>query len=322
MTTNNNTQKTADFVGLEMTESVVAPRFSVDFLVDHIKWEPYGHRPGGRMTFMQTDKWDMARDLSLTGYAQAEAGMKALNQLFGGCIHGNVGCLFVAPLEKALNEFGTGNMAYINQKHNKANGGVTFEYDGVEHTIFVDDKYAPQKSGYYLVTNNGGILSVGDSEVLLTKEDFPWKFWRLEALSAILDGRNVSISLGEGLEHNGTNFNDLVLNSDDPKAGAQQWRWLKNEEYRLRKGQFEAQEDLQTAVSSGEMKPADHLIELVVQLAEGGTMSLKDWDWRKPITIETRMGMRLAPVHIQSNDFVGRAAAATTIRNRQAVVRL
>lgn len=229
---------------------------------------------------------------------------------------GSAKLLIVAPTEKLAFENGTGTFAYVRSDFVPGKDDITVDVDGTPIFLSVDGADVPNK-GYRRLHLDGGELYAKKWEPVFTHSDEdPFVYWYCRCLSAILEGNNVSVSIGPRLLDDANEI-VKVANSDDPQA-ANAAR-LYNGRYSSRVQRVvnqHVQEYLGAAKETG--TPAQiGASDLIVPLQGGGTISLARFSKSQPIRLATEGGMLLRPRYLTSDTDASRLALATTIREQK-----
>lgn len=303
--------------------SAVKPMFSPDSISELIsfKWTSDSQK-SARLQLTQHEGWDMMNDKSGTSITQTSAGVKALLKVAEGMIWGIPTFIVTAPPEKYLAKRGSGTYGYVSHLHDPQTDVFSFEYDGNEHVVSIKPEMVPTAKGWYRVTVDAGELMVTENEPLRDLNfNNGWSYHYCETLAAIMDGANVSLSLGPKTIPDGLKVMDLVVDADDPVAGVGTFRWTKRELGRAYNARNQHAEDIAHAVENGEEIASDSA-ELIVPLVQGGTTSLASWNSQVRVPIYSDMGLSLGSLKIAADTMPARLAVARTIVENGYLVKL
>lgn len=312
--------------------SAVTPLFPLENIADVITFEyTSDSKKSARLQLMQNPPWNMMNDLSLGsgkrydggGIREAYTGINALLKVAEGMLWGNENLIITAPPEKLLAKYGSGTYGYVNSKYNTQTDAFSFEFDGAEHVVPVTQDMVPTEDGWVRLTVDCGKLIVLDDEPLRDRnfeEGGPYAY--CQALSAIVGGSNVSVSIGPKTMEAALNVMDMVIASGDPVAGVGTYRFAKRERGRAYDTRNENAEEIDTAVENGE-KFSNTTPELLVPLMEGGELSLADWPVSKKVPIFTAgTFIPVGGLKIAEDTIPARLAVARTIHQSDYVVKI
>lgn len=270
-----------------------------------------------RLVVYNRKDWNPATDLSMLDLIQGRAALNGVGKWVAGGIHGSAKLLIVAPTVKLSFDNGTGTFAYVRHDFIPGKDDVTVDVNGTPVFLTVKGKDVPNCRGYRRLHLDGGELYAKAWEPVFCNDDEdPFVYWYCRTLSAILEGNNVSISIGPKLLADAEEI-IKVVNSPDPAAA---------NDARLYNGRVSsrfsadvkanAAEIIGNAIESGQgitIATSD----LVVPLAGGGTISLVRYTKATPIRVMTEGGQVLRPRFLADDTDVARLAFATTMRQQR-----
>jgi hypothetical protein len=275
-----------------------------------------------RIVVYNHDGWNPQTDLSMLDLSQGRASLNAIGKFVAGGVKGSEKLLIVAPTEKLAFSNGTGTFAYVRNDFVPGKDDVTIDVDGNSIFLTVSGKDIPNTKGYRRLHLDGGELYSKAWEPTFTHSDVdPFVYWYCRTLSAILEGANVSVSIGPKLLDDAKEI-VKVANSDDPQA-ANAAR-LYNGRYSSRV-QRVVNQHIQDYIGNARETGVPAQIgasDLVVPLQGGGTISLARFNKTMPIRLATEGGMLLRPRYLTSDADASRLALATTIREQKLSVAL
>lgn len=294
-----------------------------------------------RFTWMRDGRqWNEQEDLSLLDNIQAHAGLNGIARYVAGDVKGTPTFIQVAPEDKLERELGTGVFAYVNAKHDPGDP-VVFDVNGNTLNVFIDENDIPRDGWWRLKLDagqlyhdardpqitvrgeRGGWLNTADPRTDSYQKHYQdtWQYWRLRALSAILSGRNVSVSVAPWNLEKAQAVAD-VCNSPDPKA-ANDLRLFLN-----RRTRRDVQEATETTVTIlGETDGGKNIPQrddmFIVPTTDGGTISLKGWPKGRALTWVDENGLGGdKPRRLKVGDDAELLGIAMMIRNNNYKLRL
>jgi hypothetical protein len=272
-----------------------------------------------RLTWMAKDRpWNPVADLSLLDLKQASAGLEAIGNYVGGTVMGSRTFLLVAPVEKFGYDFGTGVMAHVSHEH-KPEDAIEVILGGNTLVLHVDPRDIPSEGWQRLRLNMGelyadretdpistvrgqmgGWLNTSKSESAAKARTNNWPYWYCQSLSAIMAGRNVSVSVGP-LSLDKAKQIAAVADAPDPKAANEQRKFLNRQNNRDAKQATENTEVIRATSDGGKTLVVTDESFLVPTL-DGGSISLKDWPKGKPIRWVDAQGLGGRPRAMKVGD--------------------
>jgi hypothetical protein len=269
-----------------------------------------------RLVVRNGHDWNPATDLSLLDLSQGRAGLNAIGKWVAGGIKGSAKLLIVAPTAKLAFTNGTGTFAYVRSDFVPGVDDLTIDVDGTPMFLTVDGKDVPNTRGYRRLHLDGGELYAKSWEPIFTHSDEdPFVYWYCRCLSAILEGNNVSVSIGPKLLADAEEV-IKVVNSDDKAAANDARLYMGRVSSRFSSDvKANAAEIIGNAVESGRGVTIG-ASDLIVPLAGGGTISLVRFNKTSPIRVMTEGGQILRPRYLSDDTDVARLAFATTMRQQ------
>lgn len=257
--------------------------------------------------------WNPATDLSLLDLTQAEAGLNAIGRFVAGDVHGNAKLLIVAPTEKLGYINGTGAFAYVRSDYVPGKDDFSVNVDGINVFLTVRPDDIPNEFGYRRLYLDAGQLYSKKSWELVYTHDSPGQlYWICRTYSAILEGYNVSCSIGARLLDDAKAV-EVVVNSDNPKEANEARRWLGRESSRFNLSvKDEITKVVANAVESGGLSIGAS--DLEVALAGGGKINLGRFNKTSPIRLMTEGGIIMRPQYLKDDTDVSRLALANKMR--------
>lgn len=275
-----------------------------------------------RLVYYNHDGWDKTRDLSLTDLTQASAGLEAIGKMVAGGYTGGPNLFLVAPEEKVLYQFGTGTMAYVSNQYQKGRDDVVVEIDGMKVILSVDPQDVPTELGYQRLHLVSGTLYAKDYEKqkpLTPRASDPWSFWNCFAVSAMLTGVNVSVSVGPRTMQRARDILD-VFNADDKVTAYATHLWAGRESSRVSRDAGTNLAEL-NALSQETGQPIQvNASDLDVPLRGGGVISLGRFNKTTPIHIATAAGLNLSDRWLKDDTDAARLAMANSLRQHNLVI--
>jgi hypothetical protein len=270
-----------------------------------------------RLVVYNHDGWNPQTDLSMLDLVQGRASLNAVAKFVAGGVKGSAKLLIVAPTEKLAFSNGTGTFAYVRNDFVPGTDDVTVDVEGTPIFLTVKSMDIPNTKGYRRLHLDGGELYTKKWEPVFTHSDEdPFVYWYARTLSAILEGNNVSISIGPKLLDDAKAV-EVVANSDNPaEANAARLFTGRYSSRFSRKVATQTSELVGAAIESGSGVTVG-ASDLLVPLASGGTISLVRFNKSTPIRLQTEGGMILRPRYLSSDADVSRLAMATTIRSQK-----
>lgn len=257
--------------------------------------------------------WLPERDLSLTQYTQASAGLSAIAKHVTGMLAGSPDLLIVAPLEKLGYENGTGAFAFVSDQFN-ARKGITVKINGESVFLTVKPEDVPTSTGWRRLYLDSGELYSQDWEEVYTRDGKdPWVYWYCKAMKAIMNGYNVSVSVGPKMWERAESIMEVV-NSDNPLEADSARRFIDRETRR-----FQAEVSDQT-VDNHENNAKAGKGDLIVSDTNGNPVDIGTWNPRKPIRLQKPSGIGLRALEIKDTSVQGRLAICQVIRAKNALV--
>ena len=238
------------------------------------------------------DDWNPNRDLSLLDLQQSAAGLEAIANYVAGGVSGSPTLLFVAPVEKLAYDLGTGVFAHVSDKHDPSEG-VEVNVDGRKLIIYVDERDIPTEGWRRLRLDEGvlysspdepdstrrgqvgGWLESSNSESAQKAKRNTWKYWYCKTMSAILAGRNVSVSTGP-LNIDKARAVEAVCLADDPTA-ANDLRKFTGRQTSRDVGQAKQETEVIFATTEGGKNLVTDDASYMVPTSDGGMVSMKGW---------------------------------------------
>jgi hypothetical protein len=275
-----------------------------------------------RLVVYNRKDWNPATDLSLLDLSQGRAGLNSIAKWVAGGIKGSAKLLIVAPTAKLAFANGTGTFAYVRNDFVPGVDDLTIDVDGTPMFLTVDGKDVPNTRGYRRLHLDGGELYAKSWEPIFTHSDEdPFVYWYCRCLSAILEGNNVSVSIGPKLLADAEEV-IKVVNSDDRAAANDARLYVGRVSSRFSSDvKANATEIIGNAVESGRGVTIG-ASDLIVPLAGGGTISLVRFNKTTPIRVMTEGGQILRPRFLSDDTDVARLAFATTMRQQHLSVAL
>jgi len=269
-----------------------------------------------RLVVYSRPTWNPATDLSMLDLSQSRAALNAIAKWVAGGIKGSAKLLIVAPTAKLAFSNGTGTFAYVRNDFVPGVDDLTIDVDGTPIFLTVDGKDVPNTKGYRRLHLDGGELYTKAWEPVFTHSDEDsFVYWYCRCLSAILEGNNVSVSIGPKLLADAQEV-IKVVNSDDKAAANDTRLYIGRVSSRFSSDvKANATEIIGNAIESGhglDVSPGD----LIVPLAGGGTITLLRYNKTVPIRVMNEGGQILRPRFLSDDTDVARLAFATTMRQQ------
>ena len=270
-----------------------------------------------RLVVYNHKDWNPTTDLSMLDLIQGRASINAVGKWVAGGIHGSAKLLIVAPTAKLAFDNGTGTFAYVRNDFVVGKDDITIDVNGTPVFLTVKSKDIPDCRGYRRLHLDGGELYAKKWEPVFCNDDEdPFVYWYCRTLSAILEGNNVSISVGPKLLADAEEI-VKVVNSPDPAAANDARLYTGRVSSRFSQDvKAQASEIIGNAVESGQGIQIG-ASDLIVPLAGGGTISLVRFNKATPIRVMTEGGQILRPRFLTNDTDVARLAFATTMRKQQ-----
>jgi hypothetical protein len=269
-----------------------------------------------RLVVYNHDGWNPATDLSLLDLSQGRAGLNSIAKYVAGGVKGSAKLLIVAPTEKLAFENGTGTFAYVRNDFVPGQDDITIDVDGTPIFLTVKPEDIPDIRGFRRLHLDGGELYAKKWEPVFTHSDQdPFMYWYCRCLSAILEGNNVSVSVGPRLLDDAKEV-VAVFNSDDPVAANAARLYNGRYSSRVQRDvNQQVQDYVGNAMETGKPAPIGSS-DLVVPLQGGGTISLSRFNKSMPIRLATEGGMLLRIRYLTADTDVARLALAMVIRQQ------
>lgn len=281
-----------------------------------VAFESNEQKTSHKIVVYNHEDWNPLVDLSLNDWNQANAGLSAVAKFVAGGLAGSPKLIITAPTEKLAFANGTGTFAYVRNDFVPGVDDVAVEIGGQTVLLTVDPQDIPTGRGYYRLKLDGGYLYKESwTKLVEPRMEDPWLYWYCRAFSAILEGFNVSVSVGPKLMHDAQQVM-VVVNSDNPAEANETRRYAGrvgsrfNSTVRATEAQLETQE-VQVSAGAGDLE---------VSLQGGGTISLKAFSPVQPINLVTSTGITLAPKFLSEDSDKARVAMAAAINEIGALV--
>jgi hypothetical protein len=270
-----------------------------------------------RLVVYSRSDWNPSTDLSMLDLSQSRAALNGIAKWVAGGIKGSAKLLIVAPTVKLAFSNGTGTFAYVRNDFVPGVDDLTIDVDGTPIFLTVDGKDVPNTRGYRRLHLDGGELYAKAWEPIFTHSDEdPFVYWYCRCLSAILEGNNVSVSIGPKLLSDAEEVMKVV-NSPDKAAANDARLYVGRVSSRFSQDvRANTAEIIGNAVESGQGINVG-ASDLIVPLAGGGTISLVRFNKVTPIRVMTEGGQILRPRFLANDTDVARLAFASTMRQQK-----
>lgn len=254
----------------------------------------------------QSRPWNVMTDLFIKDLFHAVPVMRAIARWASDAVQGNSKFFLVAPAEKLSRENGTGRMAYVRYDYTPQDT-IIVNVNGTKVNLSVDPRDIPP-AGYRCLNLVAGQL-IGQSDLpyftargleggysdkydmavpeQAAKKNSTYVFWSSMAFSALLDGYNVSVSIGPRLLEEAERI-IAVCDSPDIEAALGTYRFANREmgrEYRA------ATEEVLVIRESEPIAASD--ASYAVKNVAGETVSLKGWNPKVGIPVVTSAGVNM-----------------------------
>ena len=273
-----------------------------------------------RLVYYNHEGWQPEIDLSLTDLIQASAGLEAIGKMVAGGYIGNPNLFLVAPEEKVLFENGTGTMAYVANTYRRGKDDLTVEIGGKKIVLFVDPQDVPDTLGYrrlHLV--KGQLYSKNIEPTYGPRDKDPWTFWNCTAVSAILGGSNVSVSVGPRTMQRAQDILG-VANAENPTEAYDTHLWAGRESSRVQRSANAHLADYTRQAQETGQAVQVGAGDLDIPLRGGGTISLSRYDKATPIHVATAAGLNLSDRFLKDDTDAARLAMAASLREFNLVI--
>lgn len=270
-----------------------------------------------RLVVYNRKDWNPATDLSMLDLPQGRAALNAVGKWVANGIHGSAKLLIVAPTVKLSFDNGTGTFAYVRSDFIPGKDDVTVDVNGTPVFLTVKGKDVPNCRGYRRLHLDGGELYAKAWEPMFCNDDEdPFVYWYCRTLSAILEGNNVSISVGPKLLSDAEEI-IKVVNSPDPATANDTRLYMGRVSSRFSQDvKATTSEIIGNAIESGKGVTIA-TSDLIVPLSGGGSISLVRFNKTSPIRVMTEGGQVLRPRFLADDTDVARLAFATTMRQQK-----
>jgi hypothetical protein len=284
-----------------------------------------------RLTWMKEGReWDAAKDLSLLDLSQASAGLEAIANYVSGGVSGTKTLLFVAPIEKLGYEFGTGVMAHVSHQHDP-NDGVPVNLNGKKLIVHVDERDIPTEGWRRLRLDEGTLYGSPDEPISTVRGQVggwldssatesaskarknTWTYWYCKALSAIMTGRNVSVSVGPLTLEKAKQVAE-VAESNDPAAANDLRKFVNRRTSRDVRQVAEGVEVTRATLEGDGNSLVTSDEDFLVPSTDGQTVSLKTWPKGQALKWQDAQGLIGRPRFMKVGDTVERMQFARMIQ--------
>lgn len=273
-----------------------------------------------RLVVYNHEGWNPTLDLSLTDLVQARAGLNGIAKNIAGGLHGSAKLLIVAPTEKLAFANGTGTFAYVRNDFVPGVDDITVDLGNTRVFLTVDPADIPVEKGYRRLHLDGGSLYAKSWEPVFTaRDDDPWTYWYCRAMSATLEGHNVSISIGPKMLDDAKAVM-AVVQSDDPAVANEARLYAGRVSSRFGSAVKAQASEMAAVANETGVAPVVAASDLDVPLQSGGFISLKRYTPLVPIYLANASGMQLRARFLTADNDIARLAMAQAIRDNGFVV--